>query len=142
MAGLWNADSLLLGRWQWVRVEGSGGALFPQTGYFEKCPFLTIDVDIEGRILEVDFALDAKNGRLENDVECSINRHSEDDVMVWTITLPQGITLACDEEETWRAVGKLADTLSVTLTPRNEMLTLAIKSGLSNAKGGRQMVCV
>ena len=49
--------------------------------------------------------------------------------MIWTITFPQGIFLACNEEETWRAVGKLADTLSVTLTPRNEMLTLAIKSG-------------
>ncbi|KTF04865.1 hypothetical protein AQZ59_00168 [Trueperella bernardiae] len=39
----------------------------------------------------------------------------------------------CNEEETWRAVGELADTLSVTLTPHNEMLTLSVKSGKLSA---------
>lgn len=126
-------DSRTLTVYCWADGSGfgwkaPGGALFPQTGYFEECPFLTIDVDIEGRILDVGFAFDAKTGRLENDIECSIDRHCEDDLMIWTITLPQGIFLACKEEETWRAVGKLADTLSVTLTPRNEMLTLSVKS--------------
>ncbi|MDK8602266.1 hypothetical protein QP858_07330 [Trueperella bernardiae] len=113
--------------------KAPGEALFPQTGYFDESPLLTVDVDIEGKIIDVGFALDATNGRLETDIQCSIDRHCEDEWMIWTITFSQGSLLMCNEEETWRAVGELADTLSVTLTPHNEMLTLSVKSGKLSA---------
>lgn len=107
--------------------------MFPQTGYFDECPLLTVDVDINGKIINVSFAFDATNGRLENDIECSLDRHCEDEWMIWKITFPQGSLLTCNGEETWHAVGKLADTLSVTLTPHEEMLTVSIKSGKLSA---------
>lgn len=113
--------------------KSPGEAMFPQTGYFDECPLLTVDVDINGKIIDVSFAFDATNGRLENDIECSIDRHCEDEWMIWKITFPQGSLLTCNGVETWRAVGKLADTLSVTLTPHKEMLTVSIKSGKLSA---------
>ena len=103
--------------------------MFPQTGYFDESPFLTIDIDVEGTILGVAFALDAEDGRLDKDIQCTIDRFYEDDSMIWEMTFPQGSLMSCHKEETWHAAGKLADTLSATLTPHDGMLTLSLRSG-------------
>lgn len=109
--------------------KSPGAVIFPQTCYFGESPFFTVDVDIDGKIVDVGFALDAAEGRLEHDIECSIDRRYEDEWMIWEIAFPQGSLLTCTEEETWHAVGKLADTLSVTLTPDRETLKMSIRSG-------------
>lgn len=110
-----------------------GGARFPRTGYFDECPYLTVDVDIDGKIIDVGFALDTPNGKLEKDIECSLVRYVEERWMIWTLSFPQGSLLICDEQETWHAVGDLANTLSATLVPQHEMVTLSIKSGKLSA---------
>ncbi|QTG75339.1 hypothetical protein [Trueperella pecoris] len=113
--------------------KSPGAVIFPQTGYFGESPFFTVDVDIDGKIVDVGFALDAAEGRLEHDIECSIDRRYEDEWMIWEIAFPQGSLLTCTEEETWHAVGKLADTLSVTHTPDRETLKMSIRSGKISA---------
>lgn len=108
--------------------KSPGEDIFPQTGYFDESPVFTVDVDVDGKIIDVGFALDSANGKLEDDIQCSIDRHYEDESMIWQITFPQGCPIACHEKQTWHAVGKLSKSLSVTLTPDGEMLTLSIKS--------------
>ena len=100
--------------------KSPGDDLFPETGYFEECLFLTIDVDVAGRIVDVGFALDPAEGEPAKDIHATS--------MTWEMTFPQGTLLTCDTEETWKAAGSLSETLSATLTPHGDMLTVAITS--------------
>ena len=127
------ADTRPLGVYCWADGSGfgwkaPGDDLFPETGYFEECLFLTIDVDVAGRIVDVGFALDPAEGEPAKDIQCRIERHCNATSMTWEMTFPQGTLLTCDTEETWKAAGSLSETLSATLTPHGDMLTVAITS--------------
>lgn len=106
--------------------KSPGDELLPETGYFEECPFLTVDVDVAGRIVDVGFALVPVDGGPAKDIQCRIERHCNDTSMTWEMTFPQGTLLTCDTEETWKAAGSLSETLSATLTSHGEMLTVAV----------------
>lgn len=130
---IFEADTRPLEVYRWADGSGfgwksPGDDLLPETGYFEESPFLTVDVDAAGRIVDVGFALDPADGKPAKDVQCRIARHCNDASMTWEMTFPQGTLLTCDSEEVWRAAGSLAETLSATLTPHGDMLTVAITS--------------
>lgn len=130
---MFEADTRPLEVYCWADGSGfgwksPGDDLFPETGYFEECLFLTIDVDVAGRIVDVGFALDPAEGEPAKDIQCRIERHCNATSMTWEMIFPQGTLLTCDTEETWKAAGSLSETLSATLTPHGDMLTVAITS--------------
>lgn len=130
---MFEADTRPLEVYCWADGSGfgwksPGAALFPETGYFDECPFLAVDVDVAGRIVDVGFALDLTDGEPVKDIRCRIERHCNDAAMSWEMTFPQGTLLTCHADETWKAAGSLAETLSASLTPHGDMLTVAITS--------------